>query len=128
MVSISDHENEDGTTNWDTYNAAQKVEKEEEVAKGERCKDCDRWVFNLRSGDGPQQCGECRHQDDKEEWDSDTNVRCPKCKDIWDPSANEQYDLMEDGEHTVTCDCDHEFVVRTSVSWNFTSPELIGED
>jgi hypothetical protein len=53
-------------------------------------------------------------------------VRCPKCGSMWSPCEGDNYDLLGDGEHDVTCcECEHEFEITTTIMYKFTSPARI---
>lgn len=54
---------------------------------------------------------------DRLEFFGNRNPKCPYCGEEW-------WELYEEGDHTVTCpSCDHDFIVRTSVSYSFSTDE-----
>lgn len=110
-----------GKIDWKAYNAA-------EVQAGQKCTCCGGLIY---PGKGhPSRCADCENLDADPELNHDSRVRCPKCRNHWAPSENEEYKLAyEDGEHEVTCDnCGHEFTVTTHVSYSYTSPAMIQDD
>ena len=129
MVEFNDFKREDGSIDWEACRKA-------EVAAGERCKTCGSSVYTPRFGIsidspviGPKDCGECSDIGKPEELSHSQYFRCPKCGHFNDPGYTENYKLFEDGEHEVGCgECDHDFTVSTSVSYDFTSPAMIQED
>lgn len=51
-----------------------------------------------------------------------SNPRCPHCGEECSVSANEWWQLHEEGDHTVECPhCDGEFSVATRVSYSFST-------
>lgn len=71
-------------------------------------------------------CPDCRLIPHKEELDHSSLIRCPKCGDTWDPQHDDDYAVLGEGVHAVSCgECEHDFTVSTSISWNFTSPALL---
>ena len=125
MTFINDHKKEDGTTDWNAYNAAQ-------VACGDICQTCGKYILNIRifgpaRDPAPQDCTDCRSMNtDDGEVTHDKYLRCPKCKNKWDPFECEDYHVAGDGEHDVYCvECDHTFEVVTHVSHSFESPAII---
>jgi len=116
-VKMESFRKPDGSVDWTAYSKA-------EVANGEKCQGCKTMLLYPKGY--PETCGSCRDLvDDAGEVMHDRRVRCPACKHTWSPRDNEDYDVLEDGEHTVSCpECDHEFEVSTSISWTFHSPAL----
>lgn len=54
---------------------------------------------------------------DRLEFFGNRNPKCPYCGEEW-------WELYEEGDHTVTCpSCDHDFIVRTSVRYSFSTDE-----
>lgn len=50
------------------------------------------------------------------------------CGGDWNVFETDDYDLYSEGEHEVTCiDCNHEFEVSTTISYNFQSPKRLKE-
>ena len=118
MISMDDYRDATGRTDWKAYKAAQ-------VAEGEVCRKCGRYIISIIHGalGGPNQCGECKSLDDTGEVDHHSWIRCPKCGDTWNPAEHEQYDVMGDGEHEVSCgSCGCDFSVSTFIEYTFTSP------
>jgi hypothetical protein len=118
LVKMDDFRKPDGNLDWTAYSKA-------EVANGERCDSCRSML--LHPTGRPRTCGSCRDlAEDDGEVSHDERVRCPACKHTWNPRDNEEYDLLEDGEHSTTCgECGHDFEVSTSISWTFQSPALV---
>jgi len=120
-ISWESFKNEDGSIDW-------KARKQANIDRGGECYTCGSFIFNIF--DKPEhkcrrQCGECASLENKEELDHSRYVRCPKCGYYWDPSETEDYQAFEDGEHSMTCgECEFEFEISTSISYNFQSPEL----
>lgn len=120
MASINDHLRPDGSVDWKALEAA-------DISDGKRCRECKAYI--VFSSGGPQLCGNCTEMLSGKEATHHDLVRCPKCGTTWRPADNENYDLFEDGTHDVCCQhCDHDFEVRTRVSYAFTSPERIKEE
>jgi len=91
------------------------------------CSDCDDGKFYKWNDDSTRtQCDDCKDKDDEDEFMSTEKVRCPKCKYLANVYEFEQGSMYEDGsEHNVDCgNCSHEFTFTTSVTYDFTSPEL----
>jgi DNA-directed RNA polymerase subunit RPC12/RpoP len=122
MINFEDYKKENGDIDWKAYKAAQ-------IAAGERCPKCDSRMSTLFNNKKYEHlCSECESLAENEELSHSSYIRCPKCKESWDPSDREDYDCYQDGEHSVTCSsCNHEFEVSTSVSYLFTSPELLDQ-
>jgi len=100
------------------------------IAAGEECSRCGRYlftsIFNTRPP-GPRQCSTCNSRSEPEPFQSDSELRCPSCLDVWSPSDSEDYQVYEEGEHDVACQgCGHDFIVSTMVTYDFTSPEQVG--
>lgn len=100
-----------------------------EVANGAKCYRCEGLASFVCPPGHRKLCHECKAiEENKDSVDSSKYIRCPKCRNSWSPYDREHYDLYGDGEHQVMCqDCDHEFEVRTSVSYSFESPALLPE-
>lgn len=121
MIMLDQFKKPDGTTDWAAYHDAQ-------VNAGETCYECGHYII-FSDGKGKRKCADCRSLDsDEGAVDHSDKVRCPKCRHQMNISESELWSLYEDGEHDVSCrHCDHDFVVVTSVSYSFESPELIDE-
>jgi len=120
MKTLSDFKKENGDTDWKAY-------KEYEINTGERCFECD--AFIGRGQGFRRMCYSCIHKEDKDEWDDDTRIRCPKCKNTEDVFDGDSYDLLSEDTHSVTCnECGYKFDITTSISYIFKSPELLGEE
>jgi len=120
-IKINDFDNPDGSTDWNAYRKAKKT-------NGEECTECGRYIL---FGKGyPDQCSDCKEaKEGRGDLDHDRLVRCPKCRNMWDPWDAEDYDLFNDGTHDVCCtECDHEFEVETQVSYSFRSPAMEEDD
>ena len=120
-TSFDDHLNAKGQIDFDSYHRAKK-------ANGEDCMTCGQMV-SIWGGDGhPKECHQCKSSTKDEEFRHDNRVRCPKCSHAYDPYEAEQYELLkEDGDEVYCPECDHLFYVSTTISYSFTSPELIKE-
>lgn len=119
MIHLKDFEDEKGKIDWKAYNKA-------EEDAGERCYKCGSHIIFAKGF--RTICYSCSKATDSEEFDHDCFLRCPKCKETWNPDDTEDYDVYADGEHGVICpECNNEFEITTSVSYSFTSPELVGE-
>jgi hypothetical protein len=117
-TKIADHEREDGSIDWRSYNQAK-------VANGEICFKCSGSILFNRRG-GRSKCHSCKSLEaDKGEVDHDNIIRCPHCKDTWEAGADDDYEVYAEGEHDKSCSsCDKDFVITTHVSYSFTSPPL----
>ena len=119
MNRISDHKKEDGSIDWESYRAAEKIENQIEVNEGKRCSDCGRYIIFAKGY--PSLCGDCKSL--RRDSDSVTHnrfVRCPECRETMEPE-----DIYEEGSHDIYCEhCDHEFTVITHISFSFKSPAL----
>lgn len=119
-TDMDDHK-VDGKVDWSAYRKAQ-------IENGEICRKC---LSHMTFSRGYSRlCPACKklEEDDGEVW-SDDYVRCPKCSTTWQPYESEQYELLGDGSHDVTCsNCDHDFTVSTSISWSFNSPPRVQEE
>lgn len=124
MTTILDFPKEDGGHDWAAYDKHQ-------INAGEKCSECGAHILNLNifgkeKVSGPQRCYDCKQFEKPEECSSETFIRCPECGYKIDVFAREYYEILSDNSHDVSCiDCDHEFEVQTSVSYTFTSPEMI---
>ena len=121
MISILDYKTSDGKVDWNEYRTAK-------IGAGERCYQCG---ASIQFGSGFRSlCSACQLLVSNDGGVShEQYIRCPKCSKTWDPYQHENYDLLEDGPHDVTCPrCDHEFEVETDVTYSFTSPGMIQEN
>ena len=116
MVNIEDHQTPEGKTNQKSYRAAQ-------IANGEICTQCGEYARVFGTGH-PELCSQCKDADKTEELTHDVYIRCPKCGYKWNAYEDDEYTILSDGEHTVSChQCDYEFGIVTNVSYSFVSPE-----
>lgn len=61
-------------------------------------------------------------------WGQDS-PKCPHCGHVAEISANDWYQLYEEGEHEVTCpSCDEDFTVSTRVSFSFSTDNQESND
>ena len=119
-VKMDDYEKEDGDIDWSSYRAA-------EIANGERCKKCNSYISFPKGC--PGECYECKNILKDEELSHDTFIRCPYCKNTWDPSNDDDGSIWSDGEHNVWCsECDKDFEMSTHVSFTFVSPKIKDEN
>lgn len=127
MPDISAYKKKDGSFDAAAYNAAYREEREVRKQNGELCSRCERFIIFAKAY--PQTCDQCKSLQDPKEVSHDKEVRCPKCGHSWDPYEHEDYKVLNDGTHDVTCpDCEHDFEVRTWVSHTFVSPARIKEE
>ena len=119
MVSMKDYEDKNGEVDWKAYRQAQ-------VDAGEKCYKCNTYV--MFSKGFRTLCSDCISLGDKGEISHDSFIRCPKCKESWDPSYSDDFEVYQDGDHEVHCsECQHKFQITTHVSYTFCSPALIEE-
>ena len=53
-------------------------------------------------------------------------IRCPKCKNTFEPIEFLDFDIYEDGEHDLDCPlCKHFFIVETTVAYSYESPAFV---
>jgi len=123
MIDFSDYRNEDGEIDWAAYHKA-------EIDNGERCITCGTHMFSIwEENNYPHKCIQCKELKEPSKVTHDKLIRCPKCKEKWEPADTEDYEVFQDGEHDICCQhCDHEFTISTMVQYNFTSPELCKEE
>lgn len=61
---------------------------------------------------------------DRIDYVQNDDPRCPHCDNIIDISANEIYELYEEGDHEITCGCcEKAILVRTNVKYTFSTDE-----
>lgn len=120
MIEMDAYRGADGQIRWNEYEKAK-------TANGERCTQCQCFVYPPKGH--PTKCVSCETIGNQPgEVSHEKLIRCPKCQDTFSPGDREAYELYSDGTHEVTCgECDHEFQVRTWVSYSFDSPALIQE-
>ena len=87
MTSIDDFKDSQGNTDWKKYQQA-------EIMNGERCYECEGFIGFSRES-SKRLCYNCKHKDDKEEWNDDSRIRCPKCKYTWDVNDGDFYPAEE---------------------------------
>lgn len=89
---------------------------------GELCQTCEKQVVPHRGA--PVECSDCVEAKSSAGIIQHTElVRCPKCGHLFEPAEADQYDLFDHGQHIGWCpECEHEFEVKTDVSYIFTSP------
>ena len=116
MISIKNYTKEDGTVDWKAFKTAQ-------IEAGEICLKCG--AFILFDAGYPQLCIACQKFEKDDEVRHEIFVRCPYCRDTFDPTDSDYYELLSDGEHIVSCpDCEKEYEISTAISWLFTSPPM----
>lgn len=121
-IKMDDHEDAEGHIDFNAYRKAQ-------VANGERCQTCGSYVAILDPSGSPTECASCKDFHGIEEVDHSSCLRCPQCGGAWDPYDAENYEVLSEEEHEVSCPtCDYEFTVSTLVSYTFTSPPRLSEE
>lgn len=129
MPYLSDHKNPDGSTNWETYRAADRAERDQEKRDGTRCSTCETYISITFKKGSPEECYDCKEAQKPGELRYSAKPRCPACMKTWNPGDTDDYDLYNEGEHEVTCpNCEHKFEVSTHVEYSFTSPERVTEE
>jgi hypothetical protein len=115
LTSLTDFKKPDGNVDWKAYDAAQ-------VANGEKCYRCG-GIASLFGRGHRSLCGQCEELDsDRSEVLHDSLVRCPHCRHAWNVYEGDNYALLKEDTHQVTCpECEREFEVETRVSYSFTS-------
>ena len=109
-----------GEVDWKAYRKAQ-------LENGERCSKCDNIIFWHKGYESL--CMECEDIDKPGELHHSDFIRCPRCGSLEDVQYSEQYELYEDGEHSVMCDeCDFEYEISTYVKYTFKSPERLKDE
>lgn len=117
MISFKDFEREDGTVDWQAHGRA-------EVAAGEKCYQCGDFI--LYSKGVRILCFDCNKATEDGELNHDRFLRCPKCRELWNPMDSEDYQVFQEDSHDVSCqECGHDFEVSTAVSYTFTSPAMV---
>lgn len=118
MSIFEEFEDENGNVDWRAYDRDQ-------VNKGKQCRTCGAMI--LWSKGVPTQCSQCKSMtEQRDELSHDKFLRCPRCGYHWDPYESEDYEVLSDEIHVVTCmECNYDFEVTTYVSYSFTSPPRI---
>lgn len=130
MVNIKDF-TVGGSTKWDDYQKARKD-------AGEICYKCGRNLVLNREIKGSFDkfnkimecrtlCNSCRELNTLPESVISTKyIRCPKCKNTFEPIEFLDFDIYEDGEHDLDCPlCKHFFIVETTVAYSYESPAFV---
>ena len=126
MISIKNFELEDGRTDWQAYHEAQRQ-------AGETCMTCGSHIFRIWEKErvpGLRECYDCKRcKEDKDAYEHDRFVRCPKCREMFDPWDQEIDQQFNDGDPVdMTCPaCEHEFEATGQVRYSFESPAVIEE-
>ena len=116
FVKMEDHE-KDGHVNWESYKKAQ-------VDNGEMCSRCGSYIY-INADGYKRECMQCKHIAESDRLNHDRLIRCPSCLHTWSPYGYDDYEILEDGEHDISCPkCDKEFYISTHVSFTFDSPEI----
>ncbi len=119
MTSINDFKNDDGNVDWSAY-------KEAQVKAGQICMDCGSYIIFNKTG--PAKCYDCKQLEEPGECSSDAFIRCPDCGHKEKVFDGDHYEILSDDTHDVSCqECDHDFEITTSVSYTFSSPEMIAQ-
>lgn len=120
MADFRDFKREDGSIDWRAADAA-------DIADGSHCYQCRSYI--VWSKGTRALCSDCASATEDKELSHDKFLRCPKCRNLWDPWEAEDYGVLTDDTHEVYCtECDHKFEVSTTVQYTFTSPPMIKED
>ena len=117
MISLDDYRKANGNIDWAAYREAQRK-------AGEICRVCSKLLL-YKTG----LCNDCKEMGaSRSAVDHDNRLRCPKCRDVFEPSSDD-YHLYQEGEQDVTCpNCEHTFTVKVSVSYSYESPALLEEE
>lgn len=118
MISHKDFQDAHGNIDWKSYRAA-------EIAAGERCSSCDTFIY---PGTGhPTECADCKTmRNSNSNVYHNSHIRCPACSHVTHPYEADIYEVYQEGDHLIRCEeCDHEFMVSTSVKYTFESPEIL---
>jgi len=120
FVNMDDHR-KDGQLNWDSYRKAQ-------IENGEYCYKCN--THMIFGGNGYRKCcNSCNDLYKKSSIDHKKFIRCPACNHTFPVFESGYYELMTEGEHEVSCEeCGYDFMVETTIQYNFRSPDLIEEE
>lgn len=126
--NMDDFKGVDGKTDWTAYDKAQKAYRQQQVANGDYCYQCGAYI--LFGGKGYQQsCGDCRGLIDSSSISHKSKIRCPYCRHTFNPAESDNYEVYQEGEHTVYCGmCDKDFEVSTHIQHTFHSPALIHDE
>jgi len=130
MVNIKDF-TVGGVTRWDDYRKAKQN-------AGEICFNCGRNLVLNREIKGSSDkfnktlecrtlCSSCRELQTFAGNITNTKyIRCPRCKNTFEPIEFLDFDIYEDGEHDLDCPrCKHFFIVETTVSYSYESPAFV---
>lgn len=115
MLNYKDFEGPDGKIDWSALRRA-------EVASGERCKQCDTFIWP--ASPATQLCHDCRdfEANDGAVW-HDHAIRCPNCGNVEHASERGECGVYADGTHELYCyECEQDFEIETAVSYSFKSP------
>jgi DNA-directed RNA polymerase subunit RPC12/RpoP len=116
-IKIYNYQDDKGNVDWKAYHEAK-------IKNGEICSNCNS-VILVPKGQ-PNKCYSCKSvDDDLGEVSHSSRIRCPHCRYIQDPMDGDYYEIMEDGEHEVSCiECGKDFVISTYVDFTFYSPPV----
>lgn len=94
-----------------------------QIQIGEVCKDC---LIDLNEKTGKAtSCQSCRHADDDCAILHPLKIRCPRCKDLYEPEFTND-DLVDDDVYQSICPkCSTSFVVEAIIA--YVSPPLMTE-
>lgn len=98
---------------------------QQQIDSGEQCRQCGAYIVHFKNPGRPCLCYACKQLAGDDECAHPSRLRCPRCRTTWDPWDGDDYELLSDGPHEVTCpDCDHTFEVTTRVAYTFTSAAI----
>lgn len=124
MINIEDYKQSNGNIDWTTFRKAQ-------VSAGEICSQCSKYLIRIiDSSFGPALCGACKSLETTPgPVRHSTFIRCPKCRESFDPSPWEDSWAFQEGSHNINCpNCDHKFEITVEVQFSYESPKLVGEN
>jgi hypothetical protein len=121
MISFKDYQKPDGEIDWNAYRAAK-------IENGQQCYRCESFLIPARGYRAL--CSSCNTlATDPRAVTHSRLIRCPKCGEQSDAEHRWESGIHGDGEHAIGCyECEHEFTVKTFVSYLFESPARLPEE